>query len=62
MPVGGVAFVAREVGSGQVVLVKVLCAPEGCKFGTNAGICGVLLVDPALSGFPAEALSGSGRA
>jgi len=27
MPVGGVALVAREVGSGQVVLVRVLCGP-----------------------------------
>jgi hypothetical protein len=26
-PVGGVALVARQAGSGQVVLVKVLCGP-----------------------------------
>ena len=27
VPVGGVALVAREAGSGQVVLVRVLCGP-----------------------------------
>lgn len=41
MPVGGVAFVAREVGSGQVVLVKVLCAPPvdppSCSGGSGVG-------------------------
>jgi hypothetical protein len=41
MPVGGVALVAREAGSGQVVLVRVLCGPAidppSCPGGSGVG-------------------------
>lgn len=41
MPVGGVALVAREAGSGHVVLVRVLCAPAvdppSCSGGSGVG-------------------------
>jgi hypothetical protein len=41
VPLGGVAFVAREAGSGQVVLVRVLCGPvvdpPGCPGGSGVG-------------------------
>jgi hypothetical protein len=40
-PFGGVALVAREAGSGQVVLVRVLCGPAvdppGCSGGSGVG-------------------------
>ena len=40
-PFGGVALVAREAGSGQVVLVRVLCGPPvdppGCSGGSGVG-------------------------
>jgi hypothetical protein len=40
-PVGGVALVAREAGSGQVVLVRVLCGPAidppSCPGGSGVG-------------------------
>jgi len=41
MPVGGVALLARAVGSGQVVLVRVLCGPAvdppSCPGGSGVG-------------------------
>ena len=41
MPVGGVALLAREAGSGPVVLVRVLCAPPvdppSCPGGSGVG-------------------------
>lgn len=41
VPFGGVALVAREAGSGQVVLVRVLCGPAvdppGCSGGSGVG-------------------------
>ena len=41
MPVGGVALVAREAGSGQVVLVRALCGPPvdppSCPGGSGIG-------------------------
>ncbi len=41
MPVGGVSLVAREAGSGQVVLVRALCGPPvdppGCSGGSGVG-------------------------
>jgi hypothetical protein len=41
IPVGGVALVAREAGSGQVVLVRVLCGPPvdppSCAGGSGVG-------------------------
>jgi hypothetical protein len=41
VPVGGVALVAREAGSGPVVLVRVLCGPPvdppGCPGGSGVG-------------------------
>jgi hypothetical protein len=41
MPVGGVALVAHEAGSGQVVLVRVLCGPPvdppNCPGGSGVG-------------------------
>ena len=41
MPVGGVALVAREAGSGQVVLVRVICGPPvdppSCPGGSGVG-------------------------
>jgi hypothetical protein len=41
MPVGGVALVARRAGSGQVVLVRVLCGPAvdppSCPGGSGVG-------------------------
>jgi hypothetical protein len=40
-PVGGVGLLAREAGSGQVVLVRVLCAPPidppSCPGGSGIG-------------------------
>jgi hypothetical protein len=40
-PFGGVALVARQAGSGQVVLVRVLCGPAvdppGCSGGSGVG-------------------------
>lgn len=40
-PFGGVALVAREAGSGQVVLVRVLCGPAvdppACSGGSGVG-------------------------
>ena len=40
-PVGGVALIARQAGSGQVVLVRVLCGPAvdppGCSGGSGVG-------------------------
>jgi hypothetical protein len=41
MPVGGVALLAREAGSGRVVLVRVLCTPPvdppSCPGGSGVG-------------------------
>jgi hypothetical protein len=41
MPIGGVALVGREAGSGQVVLVRVLCGPPvdppSCTGGSGVG-------------------------
>ena len=41
VPVGGVVLVARQAGSGQVVLVRVLCGPAvdppSCRGGSGVG-------------------------